>query len=105
MTLETVDFKPPQEAAARPWSKQFIVFTFLVVCVLSPLAGGVGAYLTLKLWMLAQGQQLWFHCFVAALASLLVGPFFWWLIVIRPRYLTAGSGAWVGIAGSLAAYP
>ena len=104
MTLETVDAKKPQKAPTLPWSKPFVVFTFLVVCLVSPLFGGAGAYLAFKVLPLVHGQQLWFFCFTAALASLLTGPFFWWLIVIRTRYLTAGSGAWVGVAGSLSAH-
>ncbi|HEY7126476.1 MAG TPA: hypothetical protein VH540_21225 [Ktedonobacterales bacterium] len=105
MTLETGGSTMPKKAPAMPWSKPFVVYMFLVVCLVSPLFGGAAAYLSLKLFMLAQGQQVWFFCFVAAFASLLVGPFFWWLIVIRPRHLTAGSGAWVGVAGSLSAHP
>lgn len=105
MTLETGDSKRPKKAPAMPWSKPFVVYMFLVVCLVSPLLGCVGAYLSLKLFMLARGQQVWFFCFTAAFASLLTGPFFWWLIVIRTRYLTAGSGAWVGVAGSLCAHP
>lgn len=106
MTLEDRQIRHSGPLAARPWSKQFTVFTLLVMCIVSPLFGGATAYLAFQWSPLPQEQQgHWFLSFVAALASLLTGTFFWWRVVIRPRRLTPGRGAWAGMAGSLTAHP
>src|SRR5947209_170885 len=41
----------------------------------------------------------------AALGSLLIGPLFWWLFIIRPRQFTRLRGVLVGSLGSLVAHP
>ena len=41
----------------------------------------------------------------AALASLLIGPLFWWLFIIRPRQLTLSRGIFVGCLSSFVAHP
>jgi hypothetical protein len=84
----------------------------LVVSIVSPLAGGAGAFVIAWLLSLSQfyrgldtspGAGLLY--LGAALACLLVGPLLWWQIVLRPRSLTPGSGAWVGALSGLAAHP
>lgn len=45
-----------------------------------------------------------FYC-AAALASLLLGPLFWWRFIIRAGHLTLGRGILVGVLVSLVAHP
>ncbi len=112
MTLEDTPIRHSGPLAPRPWSQQFTALMWLVVVATSPLVGGGAAWLAIKWLSLAP----FFHGFdkeraapllylSAALASLLVGPFFWWLIVLRSRRITPGRGAWVGVVGSLVAHP
>lgn len=110
MIAEPTDTRRPE--LAHPWSRRFTALMWLVVIVAAPLVGGGAAWLTIKWLSLApffdgfdKERDAPLLYLSAALTSLLVGPFFWWLIVLRPRSITPGRGAWVGVAGSLVAHP
>lgn len=108
MTLETTNVRYSGPLVTRPWSKRFTVFMLLVVGTTSPVVGGAAAWLALLPLSAsgsadeAQSKQV---CLSAALAALLTGLFFWWLFILRPRRITPGRGAWVGVVGSAAAHP
>ena len=112
MMPEIEDFRQPQEPPARHWSKRMIARMLVVVGVTSLLVGGAGAYLTfawaVRAWFLlgsAQDPRVVPLYLGAALAALLSGLFFWWLLILRPGRITPGRGAWVGVLGSLVAHP
>ncbi len=112
MPFETTGVRYSGPLVTRPWPKQFTVFMLLVVGIAAPLVGGVGAWLAFKLvlWAMsasgsAEETQTTQLSLSAALAALLTGLFFWWLFILRPRRITPGRGAWVGVVGSAAAHP
>lgn len=43
--------------------------------------------------------------FFAGLSALLLGPYLWWGLIIKPRRLTVKRGIAVGVLGSLLAHP
>lgn len=43
--------------------------------------------------------------FFAGLSALLLGPYLWWCLIIKPRHLTVKRGIGVGVLGSLLAHP
>src|SRR5438874_1603110 len=95
----------PQRAA--------IWYTLFFVGIGAALAGFGVAFLALKFvstLSFAHGVEMhWpevgLFYLAAALASLLLGPLFWWCLIIQPRHLTLGRGILVGILGSLVAHP
>jgi hypothetical protein len=112
MMTETPAIRPIGPHRSGSWSKRFTLLMLLVVGLASPLAGGAGALLTIEVFALlvypvgsVLDPQLAPLYLNAALAALLVGPFFWWLWILRPRRLSPGRGAWVGVVGSLVAHP
>ena len=88
-------------------------FTLSLVGVSAAFAGGAAALLALTFVLLmpffkgitAYLSGIMVFSLAAALASLLIGPLFWWLFIIRPRQLTLSRGIVAGILGSLVAHP
>lgn len=79
-------------AAFAGWATALLALTFVL---LMPFFKGIAAY--------PPGVVVF--SLAAALASLLVGPLFWWLLIMRPRQLTLSRGIFVGSLGSLVAHP
>ncbi len=79
-------------AALAGWAAALLALTF--VSILPALDGIAGSRPDIVVFSLA-----------AALSSLLIGPLFWWLFLIRPHRFTLRRGILVGSCGSLVAHP
>ncbi len=84
--------------------------TLLLVGISAALVGGGAAFLALTFWWTLNGQEPHYldsgvFYLAPALVSLLIGPLFWWLMILRPRRLTLRRGILVGILSSLVAHP
>lgn len=112
MMLETENSRQPNEPPAHHWSRRMTVLMLLVVGITCLLVGGAGAVLS-SAWLVrasslpgsAQDPRALPLYLGASLAALLSGLFFWWLLILRPKRITPGRGAWVGVVGSLVAHP
>ena len=87
--------------------------TLCLVGISAALAGWAAARLALTFVSIVPGLN-WFagsrtdvevFSLAAALVSLLIGPLFWWLFLIRPHQFTLRRGILVGSCGSLVAHP
>ncbi len=79
-------------AALAGWAAALLALTF--VSIMPGLNGFAGSRPDVEVFSLA-----------AALVSLLIGPFFWWLFLIRPQRFTLRRGILIGSGGSLVAHP
>jgi hypothetical protein len=83
-------------------------YTLFVVGIVAALAGFGAAVLVLQL-LGPQGGWMRHAPLViplaAALASLLLGPSFWWRLISKPRALTVLRGISCGVLSSLVAHP
>jgi hypothetical protein len=88
-------------------------YTLFVVGIVAALAGFGAALLVFQLLGLLGPQRGWIRPIsaqlviplAAALSSLLIGPFFWWRLISKPRALTVRRGISCGVLGSLVAHP
>src|SRR5258708_261240 len=81
-------------------------YTLFFVVIGASLAGFSAAFLSLNFLPALSAfpdKELFYAA--AALASLLIGPLFWWFFIIKPNRMTMRRGIVVGILGSIAAHP
>lgn len=79
-------------------------YTLLCVGMGAALAGFSAAFLALNTHFTMPSDKEFFYV-AAALASLLIGPLFWWLFIIKPHRITLRRGIIIGMLGSVVAHP
>jgi hypothetical protein len=81
-----------------------ILGTLFVVGICAAFLAFIAAFLIISLFQ-PDGDWRRPFSFCAALSALLLGPYLWWYLIIKPRRLTVKRGIRVGVLGGFLAYP